>query len=212
MCSSIRKERGVRNTAMAWSVAIGLLVAGPAIAARPAIGFVDVLRVQQEYGEARRIRSELEAESQKYDAELREGQARMAELEAKIASADAALQSTSDVAVRKRAEAEKEAQEAARLKLQADYTQRLRERRTRAESLQREINENLIERARAAVEKVARKHGLEAVLDARASLWGALDVTDEVLEVLNATPSSAPSPGPSPSSTAPAPATKAPRK
>lgn len=182
----------MRSTLIAWTVALGLLAAGPAIAAKPVVGFVDVVRLQQEYDAARRVRAELEAESHKYETELREGQEKMNEIERSIASADAAIAATSDVAVRKKAESEKEAQEAARQKLQAEYAQRLRERRTKAESLQKEINETLIDRAKSAVEQVAKKRGLEAVLDSRASLWGALDVTDEVVKVLNSSPSAAP--------------------
>ncbi len=180
----------MRSKVVAWTVAVGLLVAGPAIAAKPVVGFVDVGRLQQEYERARKVRTDLEAETHKYEAELREGQDRLAEIEARIASADAAVRAaTSDIEVRKKNEAAKETEESARQKLQAEYAQRLRERRDRAENLQKEINETLIERAKTAVEQVAKKQGLEAVLDSRASLWAALDVTEDVLKILNASPS-----------------------
>ncbi len=173
-----------------FAVSALLLVAGPALAAKPVIGFVDIVRLQQEYSQASRVRNELEAESHKYEAELREGQKKIAEIEARIASADTAVRTaTGDATVRKALEAAKEDAEANRDKTQAEYTRRLQERRERAETLQKQLGENLLESAKGAIAQVARKHGLDGVLDARASLWGAVDLTDEVLKVLNASAS-----------------------
>lgn len=172
-------------------IGLALLVgADPATAAKPLIGSVDVLRLQNEYTQARMVRAELESEGHKYEAELREGQKRLGELESRIASADlAAKAATGDAEVRRGLETAKEAEEAARERTGREFAQRLRERREKAERLQRELNEVLLQTARIVIEKVAKRHGLDAVIDARAALWGALDLTEDVLKSLNASPS-----------------------
>ena len=177
----------MKHKILFWSVVALLGTAGPALAAKQVIGFVDVVRIQAEFGDVKRLQSDLEAESQKYDAELREGQKKMAEIDVAIASADAAIAATSDIAVRKQAEAAKADQESLKQKTQADYSSRLGERRKRAEAIQQTLNEDLLGRVKTAVEKVAKKRGLDGVIDARARLWGAVDLTEDVLSELNAT-------------------------
>ncbi|MBM3268825.1 MAG: OmpH family outer membrane protein [Candidatus Sericytochromatia bacterium] len=180
----------MRSSFVPFLAASTLLLAGPALAAKPVIGFVDVVRLQQEFGQASRVRHELEAETQKYEAELREGQQKLADIEARIASADAAVRAaTGDVAVRKQLEAAKEDAEANREKTQQDYSRRLAERRQRAEDLQKQLGDDLLARAKGAIAQVAKKRGLDGVIDSRASLWGAVDLTEEVLKVLNASSS-----------------------
>ncbi|MBI6546524.1 MAG: OmpH family outer membrane protein [Cyanobacteria bacterium NC_groundwater_1444_Ag_S-0.65um_54_12] len=183
----------MRQGLVMWAMAVLLLLASPALAGKAVLGFVDIARLQLEYSAAQEVRAELAAEELKFQAELREGQQRISESEQRIASMDVAIRTaTGDIAIRAGQENQRQV-EAILIKTRQEYENRLRDSRQRAVQLDRQLNGELLAKVKMVIAEVAKRHSLDGVLDARASLYGALDLTDEILTILNATPSAAPS-------------------
>ncbi len=198
--------------AIGWvgAVAATLVVLAPAVDARalhrpvparhenasawaaPAIGTVDVQRLQTEYKKANDLQDEYQAEQEKFQAELAEGQKKIEALQSEIASDDAAVAAaTSDVKVKTNFTTARDAAKSKLKQVQAEYANRLRRRKEKADALADQLNSTLLGQAKRAVATVAQQHHLEAVIDSRVGLLGLPDITDDVLKLLN----SAPAPG-----------------
>ncbi len=192
--------------AIGWvgAVAATLVVLAPAVDARvlhrpaparrekasecgaPAIGTVDVQRLQTEYKKANDIQDEYQAEQEKFQADLAEGQKKIEALQSDIASDDAAVAAaTSDIKVKTRYQTARDAAKSRLKKVQAEYADRLRRRKERADALADQLNSTLLVQAKQAVATIARRHHLEAVIDSRVGLLGLPDITDDVLTLLN---------------------------
>lgn len=157
------------------------------------IGTVDVQRLQTEYQRATDLQNELEADQEKFQADLQEGQQKIQALQDEIASDDAAVAAaTGDIKVKQQLKTRDDAAHSRLDQVREDFATRLQQRKEESDAIEKELDSTVLGNARKAVATVARRRHLEGVIDSRVGLLGLPDITDEVLALLNASPSAAP--------------------
>lgn len=165
--------RSNRALVLATALGMGVAIAAPVYAQATKIGFVSTERILRDSKPAKAAQAKIEAEFKKRDTEL-QSLANQLRSEAQKLDKDAPVISESDRIKRQRKLAD----------LDSDLQ---RKRREFQEDFNRRRNEefsSIVERADAAIKKIAEDQGYDLILQDAVTVSPRIDITDQVMKTL----------------------------
>ncbi len=140
------------------------VVAGPTAAQAQgagSIGYVDTQKVFQGYKDAQTAQNRFRKEAQAYQEDLAEAQKKLEE-------------------ARKAGKSEAEIN-----KMQKQYEDQLKPKKSRVEALDRELSGKIKKQIESVIGQVAKSKNIPTVVDKQVILYGGVDLTNDVLNRLN---------------------------
>lgn len=188
---------------------MALVLSAPAVASAMNFGYIDAGKLFAKYNETQKTKSYLETEKSKLQQDLDTKKKTVADLDGKyveLAKKVQALRDSKKEAEAKALEPQLKQQRELLANASSDLEKFFQESQKRLYELEDEkmgnLSKALDEKVDAVIKRVATQKGLEAVFEKRFCYFGGLDITDEVISILNGGVAGAPAPAPA---TAPAP-------